>query len=132
MTRRARWIIGDHVRMMLFSVPANITQGLPDGSHSSASMPLPGSRDAVALGIAVEAFPAWPSHVLTVPATDGTGASLTLLVDVAKGTVKSSDKWLNAWSEPSASPAATSHSAAPASLSLAAAALAALAAAALR
>lgn len=124
---RQRWLIGDHVRMFVFSVPANTTQGLPDGTPSSVAMPLPGSRDAVNLGIQIEAYPAWPSHLLTVPASDGSGASLTLLVDVAKGTVKSSDIWANAWTQPSPSPAVTSGAAAPA-LSLAAAAIAALAA----
>jgi hypothetical protein len=125
---RQRWLIGDEVRMMIFSVPANITQGLPDGTALSESMPMPGSRDAVNVGILVEAYPVWPSHIFMAPASDGPG-SVTLLVDVAKGTIKSSDVWPNAFVVPSPSPAATSGAAAPA-LSLAAAvvALAALAA----
>jgi hypothetical protein len=58
----------------------------------------------------VEAYPCFPSHLVAVPLGAG---STTLLVDVVKGTVKSSDLWLNAWALPSLLPAAASAGAAP-------------------
>jgi len=128
---RARWLIGDNVRAMVYSVPANFSVGLPDGSATSGSMPMPGSRDAVRAGIVVEAQPAFASHLAAVAAPDSAGAVTLLLVDVVKGTVKSSDRWLNVWAEPSASPGPVSSraGAAPAiSLAAAAAALVAFAA----